>query len=105
MCSRETSAPDPPRIRLTGASGTRVAIRQVMSTSELLASQLDRLAEFDPGPFPVVSLYLNMQPDQHGREHFDPFLRQELPARTHTYPAGTPERASLEQDAERIAAY
>jgi hypothetical protein len=74
------------------------------SLSELSA-QLDRLAAFDPGPFPVISLYLNMQPDRNGREHFEPFLRKELAERVRTYPAGGPERDSLEQDAGNIRQY
>jgi len=76
-----------------------------MPITDALAAQLDRLAAFEPGPFPVVSLYLNAQPDQHGRDHFEPFLRRELPDRIKTYPAGGLERESLEQDAERIRAY
>jgi hypothetical protein len=36
-----------------------------------LTSQLDRLAAFDAGPFPVVSLYLDLRPDEHGRDRFD----------------------------------
>jgi peptide chain release factor subunit 1 len=76
-----------------------------MTISEVLTSQLDRLAAFEPGPFPVISLYLNMQPDEHGRDHFDVFLRNELTDRITTYPAEGPERKSLEQDADRIRAY
>lgn len=76
-----------------------------MPIADTFAAQLDRLAAFEPGPFPVVSLYLNAQPDQHGRDHFEPFLRRELPERIKTYPAEGPERESLEQDAERIRAY
>jgi peptide chain release factor subunit 1 len=76
-----------------------------MPITDALAAQLDRLAAFRPGPFPVVSLYLNAQPDEHGRDHFDPFLRRELPDRIKTYPAEGPERESLEQDAEKIRAY
>jgi peptide subunit release factor 1 (eRF1) len=74
------------------------------SLSELTA-QLDRLAAFEPGPFPVISLYLNLQPDQHGRDNFLPFLRKELAERLRTYPANGPERDSLEKDAEKIRAY
>src|SRR5947208_843552 len=70
-----------------------------------LSAQLDRLATLDPGPFPVVSLYLNMQPDQNGRDHFEPFLRKELAERVRTYPASGPERESLEMDAEKIRQY
>jgi peptide subunit release factor 1 (eRF1) len=60
------------------------------------------LTAIEPGPFPVVSLYLDMQPNQHGRDHFEPFLRKELDRRVHTYPAAGPERASLETDAAAI---
>jgi peptide chain release factor subunit 1 len=74
------------------------------SLSELTA-QLDRLSAFEPGPFPVVSLYLNLQPDQHGRDNFLPFLRKELAERLRTYPANGPERESLDKDAEKIRAY
>lgn len=68
-------------------------------------SQLDRLASVEPGPFPVVSLYLNLQPNERGRDQFDPFLRKELAERLRTYPRGGPERQSIEEDAERIRAY
>jgi peptide chain release factor subunit 1 len=70
-----------------------------------LSAHLDRLAIFAPGPFPVVSLYLNMQPNQHGRDHFEPFLRKELAGRVRTYPASGPERESLEKDVETIRRY
>ncbi len=70
-----------------------------------LASQLDRLASFDSGPFPVVSLYLNLQADDRGRDRFDAYLRKELPDRTRGYAARGPERESLDKDAAKIAAY
>jgi peptide chain release factor subunit 1 len=52
-----------------------------------------------------MSLYLNLQPNQHGRDSFEPFLRKELAERVKTYGAEGPERQSLEQDAEKIRAY
>jgi peptide chain release factor subunit 1 len=76
-----------------------------MPTTDALSAQLDRLAAFEPGPFPVISLYLNAQPDQHGRDNFALFLRRELPERIRTYPAEGPERKSLEEDAGRIGDY
>src|ERR1700736_5304949 len=76
-----------------------------MTTIEQLSAQLDRLASLDAGPFPVVSLYLNLQPDEHGRDQFDSFLRKELAERVQTYPAKGPERHSLEQDAAKIRDY
>jgi peptide subunit release factor 1 (eRF1) len=70
-----------------------------------LTEQLDRLAAFEPGPYPVVSLYLNTQSGQHGRDQHHAFVRKELKARTQTFPPGSPERESLERDLERIARY
>ena len=70
-----------------------------------LSAQLDRLAAIEPGPFPVVSLYLNAQPDQHGRDNFEAFLRRELPERIGTYPVEGPERKSLQEDADKIDQY
>jgi peptide chain release factor subunit 1 len=76
-----------------------------MPIIDALAAQLDRLAALDPGPFPVVSLYLNAQPDQHGRDNFEAFLRKELPERIRTYPSEGPERKSLADDLEKIRTY
>ena len=70
-----------------------------------LTEQLDRLAQFEPAPYPVVSLYLNTQPGQTGREQYQSFVRTELKARSRTYPEGSPERDSLDKDMERIATY
>src|SRR5688572_7073618 len=90
---------------LTRTIGIRVATLPGMPITDALSAQLDRLAAFEAGPFPVVSLYLNAQSDQHGRDHFEPFLRKELPERLRTYPAEGPERKSLEEDAEKINSY
>jgi peptide subunit release factor 1 (eRF1) len=73
-----------------------------MPSTDQLSTQLDRLAAFESGPFPVLSLYLNTQPDQHGRDNFDTFLRKELAERVRTYRADGPERQSLERDAQRV---
>ena len=43
-------------------------------------AQLDRLAAFEPAPYPVVSLYLNTQPGQTGRDQFHTFVRKEFAA-------------------------
>ena len=67
--------------------------------------QLDRLARFEPAPYPVVSLYLDTTPGQHGRDQFHTFVRKEFRARADTYASGTPERASLDKDLERIGSY
>jgi len=76
-----------------------------MPITEQLTTQLDRLASIDTGPFPVISLYLNLQPNEHGRDQFEPFLRKDLADRVATYAASGPERDSLDRDAERIREY
>jgi peptide chain release factor subunit 1 len=70
-----------------------------------LRDQLDRLAAFEPVDLPVISLYLDMQPDQHGRSQFDSFLRKTLADRAKTYANGTPARQSFDEDVERIKSY
>jgi len=76
-----------------------------MPQLEQLSAELDRLAAFEPGPFPVVSLYLNLRPDSRGRDSFAPFLRKELGDRIRTFAAGGPEEESLRSDARRIEEY
>jgi peptide chain release factor subunit 1 len=70
-----------------------------------LNDQLDRLAAFEQSPYPVISLYLNTQPDGRGRDNFQTFVRKELKARAQTYPPRSSERQMLERDMERIASY
>jgi peptide subunit release factor 1 (eRF1) len=70
-----------------------------------LTEQLDRLAAFEPGPYPVISLYLNAQPGPQGRDQHHTFVRKELRARGATFQANSPERASVDRDMERITQY
>jgi len=70
-----------------------------------LTEQLGRLAGFEPAPYPVVSLYLDARPNQHGRDQHHAFTRKELKARGRTYPANSPERESLDRDIERITRF
>ena len=67
--------------------------------------QLDRLAAFEPAPYPVVSLYLNTQPGSTGKDQFQSFVRKEFAARSRTYASGTPERESLDTDLEKISRF
>ncbi len=70
-----------------------------------LTEQLERLAAFEPAPYPVISLYLNTQPNQHGRDNYQTFTRKEFKARQQTYAPNTPERECLDRDLERISQY
>jgi peptide chain release factor subunit 1 len=69
-----------------------------------LREQLDRLAAFEPTDFPVLSMYLDMRPDNEGRRtQRDTFLRKALPDRIRTLQGEA--RKSVERDAERIRQY
>jgi peptide subunit release factor 1 (eRF1) len=70
-----------------------------------LRDQLEKLAAFEPQDVPVVSLYLSLAADQHGRETYDVFLRKVFAERLKAYKEDSAERASLERDIERIQAY
>ncbi|HKT81571.1 MAG TPA: Vms1/Ankzf1 family peptidyl-tRNA hydrolase [Vicinamibacterales bacterium] len=70
-----------------------------------LTDVLDRLARFEPTDLPVISLYLNLQADERGKDNFASFVRKELKARGSTYPADSPSRASFDRDTRRIEEY
>jgi peptide subunit release factor 1 (eRF1) len=73
--------------------------------SNTLEKIIDRLAAFKPVSLPVISLYLNAQSNEHGRQDFERFLRKEFSERARTFKAHTPERESFDRDAERINEY
>ena len=77
--------------------------RETSTLDTPLREQLDRLAAFPPTDAPVLSLYLDMRPDQHGRDSFQTFLRKRLPERAATL-AGN-DRRSFEHDVARITLY
>ncbi|HMJ07874.1 MAG TPA: Vms1/Ankzf1 family peptidyl-tRNA hydrolase [Pyrinomonadaceae bacterium] len=67
--------------------------------------KLEKLAAYEPNGFPFISLYLNTQADQHGRDDFDRFVRKEFRNRAKTFANDSPERESFERDAGRISLY
>ena len=70
-----------------------------------LRDEVDRLAAFEPQGLPVVSLYLNLAADQHGREQYDAFCRKAFADQLKRFDEDSAERASLERDVERIQTY
>lgn len=70
-----------------------------------LSQRLQVLAAAEPSPFPVVSLYLNLTTGQNGRENYEAFVRKAFSDRVKGLAAESPERASFEQDHERIRGY
>jgi len=75
------------------------------NTAQQFEEQLQRLVDFEPTTCPVVSLYLNTQPDDHGRDDFEVFLRREFASRARTFHAGSPEAESFAKDTARIRDY
>src|SRR5687767_5232514 len=69
-----------------------------------LQDQLDRLAAFEPTDLPVISLYLDMRPNQEGKDDQSAqFLRKVFPERMRTLKGDA--RKSFERDVERIDAH
>ena len=80
-----------------------VITEQLATTME---EPLARLVAFEPTTFPVLSVYLNTQPDQHGRApDAVPYLHREFKALARTWAPSFPERHSYDQDVERIVSY
>lgn len=67
-----------------------------------LSPVLDRLAGFEPGPNPVISLYLNARSGPQGRDQFETFVKKGLRERLDRFPLHSEPRESLERDATRI---
>jgi peptide subunit release factor 1 (eRF1) len=67
-----------------------------------LEDYLSELASFEAGPYPVISLYLNAKPNEHGRDQFHTWLRKELVARARTFHSRSAEAKSFETDRQRI---
>ncbi len=74
-------------------------------TNTTLMDHLDELAAFEPNGFPFISLYLNLQPDQHGRDNFLPFVRKEFKARAKSFAPDSLELGSFKLAATRIMSY
>jgi peptide subunit release factor 1 (eRF1) len=70
-----------------------------------LRAQVEKLAAYEPQSVPVVSLYLNLAPDQHGRDNYDAFVRKAFAEHLKAFNDTSAERASLERDQERITTY
>ncbi|MGD1097943.1 MAG: Vms1/Ankzf1 family peptidyl-tRNA hydrolase [Bryobacteraceae bacterium] len=79
-------------------------ITEQLATS--MGAPLDRLVAFEPTTFPVLSVYLNTQPDQHGRAPDAAlYLHREFKSLVRTWVPSSPERHSFDRDAERIVSY
>src|SRR5262245_12243556 len=70
-----------------------------------LRDRLAKLAAFEPHGVPVLSLYLNLAPDAHGRDHYETFLRKAFAEHLKPFSEDSTQRASLERDVERVWRY
>lgn len=69
-----------------------------------LREQLDRLAAIEPSERSIISLYLDMRPNQNGqRTHVDTFLRNSFDQQARSLTGDA--RVGFERTAERIAKY
>ena len=66
---------------------------------------MEILAALEPSPFPFISLYLSLTPNQNGREDHQQFVRKVLKDRGAAFPEESPERQSFDRDADRIRQY
>ena len=73
--------------------------------TESIDALLDRLARFTPVEWPVISLYLNLQADQHGKDNFASFVKKELLAPMRDHAPKSPGQVSIDSDARRIQSF
>ena len=67
-----------------------------------LSQRLEMLAALEPSPFPVLSLYLRLVPNQSGREDYHQFLRKVFSERAKALPEQSSDRESFDKDVKRI---
>ena len=70
-----------------------------------LRDQLEKLAAFEAQELPFLSLYLNLTPNQQGRDNYDIFTRKVFAERRKAFQPRTAHEASFNRDVDRITAY
>ena len=66
---------------------------------------MEILAALEPSPFPFISLYLSLAPNERGREDHHQFVRKVFNDRAKAFREESPERQSFDQDVDRIRQY
>src|SRR3984957_16811884 len=93
-------------IEMTAPTGPIISHAPRSPAASAAEQLLLKLADFEPTSLPVLSIYLNTQPDDHGRTpDLQPYLDREFKSLARTWQAGTPERHSFDSDIERIQAF
>jgi peptide subunit release factor 1 (eRF1) len=81
-----------------------MATKSTTALETPLREQLDRLAAIEPSDRSIISLYLDLRPDQSGqRTHVDTFLRNSFDEQARALTVQS--RADFERAAERISQY
>lgn len=70
-----------------------------------LAQRLHSLAAIEPADAPVVSLYLDLRPNEQGRDAYDVFCRRAFAQQLKAFERRSTDRTALAQVFERIEAY
>ncbi|MEZ5345461.1 MAG: hypothetical protein R2681_07905 [Pyrinomonadaceae bacterium] len=70
--------------------------------NKLFKNVLDKLANFTPTDFPFISLYLNTQANQHGRDDFASFVRKEFSEKAKEFNEDSAKLKSFENVRKRI---
>lgn len=66
---------------------------------------LQKLAKVESTEKPFISIYLNSEPNEHGRDHFDVFLKKQLSVHEDEFTEDTPEHESYLKIAQKIRDY
>ena len=66
---------------------------------------MEILAALEPSPYPFISLYLSLAPNERGREDHHQFVRKVFNDRAKGFREESPERQSFDQDVKRIYDY
>jgi peptide subunit release factor 1 (eRF1) len=66
---------------------------------------MEILAALEPSPYPFISLYLSLAPNERGREDHHQFVRKVFTDRAKAFREESPERQSFDQDVVRIDEY
>ncbi len=66
---------------------------------------LKKLSNIESSEFPFISVYLNAEPNEHGRDDFNVFLKKQLSEHQDKFKEDSKERVSFDKDIERISEY
>jgi peptide chain release factor subunit 1 len=77
--------------------------KSTTSLATPLRQQIERLAALGPAEAPVLSLYLDLRADQHGRDSYSTFLKKTFHERSRALSSDL--RRSFDRDVERINGY